>query len=120
MRNDTDYGPVWIFPDMLPKKAARHGARLDLMWPDLEGFTAMHTGPSTGGAWLVRAPKAALEARGLLTGSASEHPVAEGTVWPPLPESTVKLLKWEYETLTLMFGEEVAQAWAKERVKKGS
>lgn len=84
MRHDTPLGPVWIYPDMLPSKAAMQGARLELMWPDLEGFTAMHTGPETGGAWFVRAPKAALEKAGLPTRSAAEHPVAEGTVWPPI------------------------------------
>lgn len=84
MRQDTPFGPVWLFPDMLPAKAAMHGARLELMWPDLEGFIAGHTGPPKGGAWLVRAPLEALKARDLPTGSAAEHPVAEGTVWPPI------------------------------------
>lgn len=84
MREDTVFGPVWLFPDFLPEKAAKHGARLELMWPDLEGFTAMHTGPAKGGGWVVRAPMAALAARGLPTDSASEHPVKEGTVWPPI------------------------------------
>lgn len=85
-RTETPHGPVWIVPDNLPEKAAKHAARLDLMWPDLEGFDAAHMGPGRGGAWLVRAPMAALEARGLPTGSAAEHPVADGTVWPPLVE----------------------------------
>lgn len=89
MRHDTPLGPVWIIPDMLPEKAAKHAARLALAWPDLEGFIAMHTGPSHGGAWLVRAPTQALEARGELTGSASEHPVKEGTVWPPIDQSEI-------------------------------
>lgn len=84
MRQDTPFGPVWIFPDMLPKKAAMHGARLDLLWPDLEGFSAMHTTLFGSGAWVVRAPLAALEKNGLSTDSAAEHPVAEGTVWPPI------------------------------------
>lgn len=84
MRQDTPFGPVWIFPDMLPEKAAMHGARLELLWPDLEGFSAMHTGAPSGGAWIVRAPLAALENAGLPTDSAAEHPVAEGTVWPPI------------------------------------
>lgn len=84
MRQDTPLGPVWLIPDMLPDKVAMHSARLELLWPDLEGFSAMHTGPSSGGAWLVRAPMAALEAAGLPTGSAAEHPVKEGTVWPPI------------------------------------
>jgi hypothetical protein len=88
MRHDTPLGPVWIFPDGLGSKAAMQGARLELMWPDLEGFDAKHTGPNPGGAWFVRAPKAALEARGMLTGSAAEHPVAEGTVWPPTNAGT--------------------------------
>jgi hypothetical protein len=84
MRQDTPYGPVWLFPDMLPERAAMHGARLELAWPDLEGFSAMHTGPPKGGAWVVRAPLAALERAGLPTDSAAEHPVKEGTVWPPI------------------------------------
>lgn len=83
MRQDTPFGPVWLFPDMLPEKAAKHGARLDLLWPDLDGFSAMHMGPGKGGAWLVRAPKEALDRAGYRTDSAAEHPVAEGTVWPP-------------------------------------
>lgn len=86
MRRDTPLGPVWIIPDMLPEKAAKHAARLALAWPDLEGFTAMHTGPPNGGAWLVRAPAKALEASLFPTGSASEHLVAEGTVWPPIDQ----------------------------------
>jgi hypothetical protein len=84
VRQETPLGPVWMVSDVLPEKAAMHVARLDLLWPDLEGFTAMHTGPSRGGAWLVRAPLAALESRGLPTGSAAEHPVKAGTVWPPI------------------------------------
>ncbi len=84
IRKDTPYGPVWIVSDMLPEKAAKQTARLELMWPDLEGFIAGHTGPPQGGAWLVRAPLEALKARGFPTGSASEHPVAEGTLWPPI------------------------------------
>jgi len=84
LRQDTPYGPVWLFPDMLPSKAAMHGARLELLWPDLEGFSAMHTGPPEGGTWIVRAPIAALEKAGLPTDSAAEHPVAEGTCWPPI------------------------------------
>jgi hypothetical protein len=81
---ETPFGPVWMVPDNLPEKVAMQAARLALAWPDLDGFVAMHTGPPRGGAWLVRAPMAALEARGLPTGSAAEHPVKEGTVWPPL------------------------------------
>lgn len=84
MRQDTEFGPVWIYPDTLGEKAAKQGARLELLWPDLEGFIAMHMGPSPGGAFLVRAPAEALAARHFKTGSASEHPVAEGTVWPPI------------------------------------
>lgn len=84
MREDTVFGPVWLFPDFLSEKAAKQGARLELMWPDLDGFSAMHTGPPKGGGWVVRAPLAALEMRGLPTDSAAEHPVAEGTVWPPI------------------------------------
>lgn len=84
MREDTPFGPVWLFPDGLPERAAMHGARLELLWPDLDGFSAMHTGPPKGGAWVVRAPLAALEKVGLPTDSAAEHPVKEGTVWPPI------------------------------------
>lgn len=83
-RTDTQFGPVWLIPDMLPEKAAMHAARLELCWPDLDGFTAMHTGPLKGGAWLVRAPLKALAAAGEPTGSAAEYPVADGTVWPPI------------------------------------
>lgn len=49
----------------------------------------MHTGSPKGGAWVVRAPMAALEKAGLPTGSAAEHPVAEGTVWPPIDQPEV-------------------------------
>lgn len=84
MRQDTPFGPVWLVPDSLGEKVAKTTARLDLAWPDLDGFDAAHTGPAKGGAFLVRAPLAALEARGLPTGSAAEHPVEDGTVWPPL------------------------------------
>jgi hypothetical protein len=88
-RQDTPFGPVWLVPDALPEKVAMQTARLDLLWPDLDGFTAMHTGPPRGGAWLVRAPSRALAARDLPTGSGSEHPVAAGTVWPPLAAEPV-------------------------------
>ncbi len=89
MRQDTPLGPVWLVPDSLGEKVAKTTAKLALAWPDLDGFVAMHTGPEKGGAWLVRAPRAALEARGLPIGSAAELAVAEGTVWPPLaPELT--------------------------------
>lgn len=84
MRQDTPYGPIWLFPDGLPEKVAKQGARIDLMWPDLDGFVAMHTGPRNGGAWIVRAPEEALRKAGYRTDSAAEHPVAEGTVWPPI------------------------------------
>lgn len=84
MRTDTDLGPVWLVPAGLGEKAAKHTARLDLAWPDLDGFEAMHTGRGPSAAFLVRAPRAALEARGLATGSAAERPVADGTVWPPI------------------------------------
>jgi hypothetical protein len=89
MRTDTEVGPVWLVPDKLGEKAAKHVARLDLLWPDLDGFVAMHTGPARGGSFVIRAPRAALEARGLPTGSAAELPVAEGTCWPPIAESEV-------------------------------
>lgn len=129
MRVDTPFGPVWTFPDALGKKAAMHGARLELLWPNLEGFTADHTGPRFGGAWLVKAPKAALEARGFRTYSASENPTAEGKVWPPLnpgilviPGITPEQLheqdkrrrKWDeyfYGVFYLVRGEEVPMDW---------
>lgn len=88
MRVATELGPVWLVPDKLPEKVAKQAARLDLAWPDLDGFVAMHTGHGDEGAWLIRAPREALEARGLPTGSAAELPVAEGTVWPPIAEAT--------------------------------
>lgn len=84
MRQDTPFGPVWLFLDNLSAQAAMHGVRLELLWPDLDGFTAMHTGPFVGGVWIVRAPLAALEKAGLPTDSAAEHPVEEGTSWPPI------------------------------------
>lgn len=84
MRQDTPFGPVWMVPDMLGEKGAKIHARLDLAWPDLDGFDAAHTGPPKGGAFVVRAPRAALEACGLPTNSAAELPVAEGKVWPPI------------------------------------
>lgn len=89
-RTDTKFGPVWIFPDMLPQKAAKHGARMDLAWPDLEGFTAEHMGNARGGAWLVRAPIEALAARHFPTDSGAEHPVEEGTIWPPIHKKVEK------------------------------
>lgn len=127
MKYDTHLGPVWIVPDTLPEKVAKQEARIYLMWPDLEGFTAMHTGDSTGGAWLVRAPKAALEARGMPTASASEYPVAEGTVWPPITvptddellavwENVNNVLKVEYHKSCVLFGEKIADAWLKEQL----
>lgn len=61
-----------------------HYARLDLMWPDLDGFVALHTGPPRGGAYVVRAPRAALLARGLPIGSAAEIPIPDDSAWPPL------------------------------------
>jgi hypothetical protein len=83
MRVDTPYGPVWLYPDTLPMKVAMQGARLELAWPDLNGFSAMHTGSGDEGAWVVRAPLAALERAGYRSDSAAEYPVKEGTVWPP-------------------------------------
>lgn len=86
-RVDTPFGPVWLVEDKVGEKAAKQYARLDLMWPTLEGFVAMHTGPPVGGAFVVRAPREALEGRGYPTNSAAELPVKEGTAWPPiLPE----------------------------------
>jgi hypothetical protein len=83
MRVDTPYGPVWLYPDTLHRKVAMQGARLELAWPDLNGFSAMHTGSGDEGAWVVRAPRAALEQAGYRSDSAAEYPVKEGTVWPP-------------------------------------
>lgn len=80
----TPHGPVWLVPDYLGEKGAKKVAQLALWWPEIDGFVAMHTGPAKGGAFLVRAPMEALEACGLPTGSAAEHPVEEGTVWPPI------------------------------------
>lgn len=86
MRKDTPLGPVWIVPNTLPERAAKHAARLDLGWPNLDGFVAMHTGPKIGGMWIVRAPRAALIANNCLITSAAELPVKEGTCWPPISE----------------------------------
>lgn len=86
MRSDTPLGPVWLAPAGLGEKAAKQAARLDLAWPDLDGFVAMHTGNGPTAAWVVRAPRAALEACGFATGSAAELPVADGTVWPPIQD----------------------------------
>lgn len=93
MRHDTPLGPVWLVPDTLPEKAAMHAARLDLEWPDLEGFVAMHTGPPKGGTWLVRAPRKALRTRGYLTTAAAELPVKEGTAWPPISKAGEKIIQ---------------------------
>lgn len=93
MRKDTPLGPVWIVPDMLPEKSAKHTARMDLQWPDLNGFVAMHTGPPRGGMWIIRAPKVALEARGLPITAAAELPVKEGTCWPPISEEGQKIIE---------------------------
>lgn len=75
---------MWLVPANLGEKAAKHLARLELAWPDLEGFVAMHTGAGPSAAFVVRAPRAALEARGLPIGSAAEAPVRDGTCWPPI------------------------------------
>lgn len=127
MKYDTDLGPVWIVPDALPEKVAKQEARLYLMWPDLEGFTAMHMGDARGGAWLVRAPRAALARMNMPLASASEYPVAEGTVWPPVtvPTDEELLFTWEYVNSVLkveyhkrcvLFGQEIANAWLKEQL----
>lgn len=93
MRNDTPLGPVWIVPDFLAEKVAKHAVRIELMLPDLDGIVAMHTGPSPGGAWIVRAPRAALEAHGYPTTAAAELPVKDGTCWPPISEEGEKIIK---------------------------
>lgn len=92
-RTDTPLGPVWMVMDGLSEDAAKHYARLDLAWPDIDGFVAMHTGPPKGGAWVVRAPLEALVARHMLPHSAAELPVKDGTVWPPISEEGDKILK---------------------------
>jgi hypothetical protein len=93
MRQDTPIGPIWIVPDFMSEKVAKQAARLDLMWPDLEGFVAMHTGPKNGGVWIVRAPRAALEAREYPVTAAAELPVKEGTCWPPISEEGQKIIQ---------------------------
>lgn len=128
MKYDTDLGPVWVVPDMLGEKVAKQEARIYLMWPDLEGFTAMHMGPSPGGAWVVRAPREALAARHFPLASAAEYPVAEGTVWPPVTvptdeellatwENVAGTLKVEYHKRSVLFGEEIADTWLKEQLR---
>lgn len=84
MRVDTPFGRVWVVPDILGERGAKVYAQLDLTWPSIDGFSAMHTGPETNGAFLVRAPMDALEKNGLSLYSAAEWPVKDGTVWPPL------------------------------------
>lgn len=93
MRRDTPLGPVWIVTDALGEKAAKHYARLELAWPDIDGFVAMHAGPSRGGVFLIRAPREALEKNGYPITSAAELPVREGTAWPPLSEEGERILR---------------------------
>lgn len=93
MREDTPLGPVWIIPDHLGEKAAKHAVRLELLLPDLDGIVAMHTGPPKGGVWIVRAPCAALEERGFPITTAAELPVKEGTCWPPISEEGQKIIQ---------------------------
>lgn len=92
LREDTPLGPVWLVPDHLGEKAAKQAVRLDLMLSSLDGIVAMHIGPAKGGAFIVRAPRAALEERGYPTTSAAELPVAEGTAWPPISEEGQKII----------------------------
>lgn len=93
MREDTPLGPVWLVPDRLGEKVAKQVVRLDLMLESLDGIVAMHTGPEKGGAFVVRAPRAALEELGYPTTSAAELPVKEGTAWPPISDEGQKILK---------------------------
>lgn len=93
MREDTPLGPVWLVPDHIGEKAAKQVVRLDLMLTSLDGIVAMHTGPEKGGAFVVRAPRAALEERGYPVTAAAELPVKEGTCWPPISEEGQKILE---------------------------
>lgn len=93
MRQDTPLGPVWIEPDHLGEKGAKTVVRLELALPTLDGIVAMHTGPRQGGAYIVRAPRAALEERGWPITAAAELPVKEGTCWPPISEEGQKILE---------------------------
>jgi hypothetical protein len=92
MRRDTPLGPVWLVPDSLPEEVARHTVRLELGLNSLDGIVAMHTGPEKGGAWVVRAPRAALEEHGYAITAAAELPVEEGTCWPPISEEGKKII----------------------------
>lgn len=92
MRHDTPLGPVWIIPDNLGEQAAKHAVRLELALPNLEGIVAMHTGPRRGGAFLIRAPRAALEEHGYPTTAAAELPVEKGTCWPPISEEGQEII----------------------------
>lgn len=92
MRKDTPLGPVWVEPDQLTEELAKHVVRLELMLDTTEGIVAMHTGPRTGGAWIIRAPRAALEERGYPITAAAELPVEEGTCWPPISEEGKKII----------------------------
>lgn len=82
-----------MVPDTLPEKSAKHAVRLELALPNLEGIVAMHSGPPKGGVWLVRAPRAALEAAGYPTTAAAELPVKEGTCWPPISEEGQRIIE---------------------------
>jgi hypothetical protein len=93
MRKDTPLGPVWLVPDQLGETAAKHVVRLELMLPNLDGIVAAHTGPRIGGAFVVRAPRAALEAAGYPITSAAELPTEEGKAWPPISEEGQKILR---------------------------
>lgn len=93
MRHDTPLGPVWIVPDHLSEELAKQTVRLELMLPNLDGIVAMHTGPRRGGAWIVRAPRVALEERGYPITAAAELPVKEDTCWPPISEEGEKIIR---------------------------
>lgn len=93
MRHDTPLGPVWIIPDYINEKVAKQAVRVELMLPTLEGIVAMHTGPSLGGAWIVRAPRSALEEHEYPITSAADLPVKDGTCWPPISEEGKKILQ---------------------------
>lgn len=93
MRKDTPLGPAWILPDTLSEKVAKQVVRVELMMESLDGIVAMHTGSEGRGAWIVRAPRAALEEHGYPITSAAELPVKDGTCWPPISEEGEKIIR---------------------------
>lgn len=93
MRVDTPLGPVWLLPDYLGEALAKKTVQIELMLPDTFDIVAMHTGPSKGGGFVVRAPCSALVDLGYSPLSAAELPVKEGTVWPPISEEGAKIIE---------------------------